>query len=388
MSSSATSRPKAKYSSMVPVPTVARVWPCRSPQKVLGSPGRTARIRLDAATWSPRAAVMRASAPAAVSARPVSRVAASSPLLHATRAGSPATGAPSAPSRTSPVNRSQGLPQASSALTSASNGSPGAHRRGGRDDEPVEVAAHHVDHRRGVEHRVQLGAEGIHEEPELTAALAERLGARAGAAAAPVADGHVDAVAGIERAVGHRDHEALEPRPHLAARLEGERGHRRLARRLEPHRAVFGGARVGELRLAPVGGEARGDLDARPLVVAVGADLVGDGPRAERARDDGLGGRDPRPPDVPGIRLDRHRGVRSARRLRPLPAPHHRLGIERRHRMGLTTRLPGLPARKRSTLSTAARRPSRMTSGVCPALWGEQITLGSAAIASPGASGS
>jgi len=40
----------------------------------------------------------------------------------------------------------------------------GSDCRGGHDDEPVAVAADHVDHRRGVEHRVQLGAEGIHEE--------------------------------------------------------------------------------------------------------------------------------------------------------------------------------------------------------------------------------
>ena len=274
MSSSATSRPKAKYSSMVPVPTVARVWPCRSPQKVLGSPGRTARIRLDAATWSPRAAVMRASAPAAVS-------------VEAREPGRGQLAAPPRDARGKASDRCALGAEPDLAREPLAGIAPGvlglderverlarSDCRGSHDDEPVEVAAHHVDHRRGVEHRVQLGAEGIHEEPEFTAPLAERLGARAGAAAAPVADGHVDAVAGIERAVGHRDHEALEPRPHLAARLEGERGHRRLARRLEPHRAVFGGARVGELRLAPVGGEARGDLDARPLVVAVGADLV------------------------------------------------------------------------------------------------------------------
>src|SRR5262249_50810375 len=64
MSSSAISRPKAKYSSIVPVPTVARVWPCRSPHQVFDSPAPRARITLDSARYDPDAAVIRVSAPA------------------------------------------------------------------------------------------------------------------------------------------------------------------------------------------------------------------------------------------------------------------------------------------------------------------------------------
>ena len=122
----------------------------------------------------------------------------------------------------------------------------------------------------------------------------------------PIVD--VDAVARVERAVGDRHDEALEPRPDLAARLEARARRTAVAHvRLEPHRGVVGGRRVGELRRAPVGGEARGDLQPRALVVAVGADLVGDRPRAERAGDDGPSGRDPGAADVARIRVDRHR---------------------------------------------------------------------------------
>src|SRR5437763_1207380 len=158
MSSSATSRPKAKYSSIVPVPTVARVCPWRSPQNVFASPGTSALMRFDAAT--------------------------------------------------------------------------------------------------------------------LAAALAEGLRPRSGAARAAIADGDVDAVTGIERAVGDGHGDGLEPRPHLPTRLECDRRHRRLALRLESNRRVVRAARLRELRRAPVGGEAPRDLQPRALVVAIRADLV------------------------------------------------------------------------------------------------------------------
>src|SRR5437867_3013582 len=91
------------------------------------------------------------------------------------------------------------------------------HRGRRHRDEPVEVAAHDVERRRGLERRVELGAEGVDEEPPLAAALAEGLGPRARSPSAPVADGDVDAVARVERAVSHRDHEALEPGADLSA---------------------------------------------------------------------------------------------------------------------------------------------------------------------------
>src|SRR5439155_19557908 len=153
---------------------------------------------------------------------------------------------------------------------------------------------------------VELRAERIDEESKLAAALAKGLGPRAGTAAAPVAHRDVDAVSGVERAIGHGGDQALEPGPHLAAWLEGEPRHRRLALRLETHRGVLSPLGIGELRLAPVGGEARGDLESRALVIAVGADLVGQGPAAPGPGDHGRVRRDPRATDEPRIGVDRH----------------------------------------------------------------------------------
>ena len=92
--------------------------------------------------------------------------------------------APITSSCSSPVKRSQGLPHRSSALTSASNGSPGPHRGRRHRHQPMRIASHHVELRRGLQHRVELGAERVDEDAPLAAALAEGLGAGALAAAA------------------------------------------------------------------------------------------------------------------------------------------------------------------------------------------------------------
>src|SRR5438067_789476 len=55
---------------------------------------------------------------------------------------------------------------------------------------------------------------------------------------------------------------------------------------------------------------------------------------------------------------------------------------------GATTTSVGCPLRKFSIFSTARRRPSRITSGVCPAWCGERTTLASPRIGSPGLRGS
>src|SRR5262249_61051437 len=97
----------------------------------------------------------------------------------------------------------------------------------------------------------------------------------------------------MERAGGDRAHQALEPGPHLAARLVGEARDRGVAPALEPYRAVLEPLRIRELRAPPVRGEPRGDLDPRPLVIAVGADLVGQRPRPDLAAPDGAVGGGP-----------------------------------------------------------------------------------------------
>src|SRR5206468_1234051 len=69
-------------------------------------------------------------------------------------------------------------------------------------DEAMEGAADDVEQRRARERGVELGPERIDEDAPLAAALAEGLRARARAAAAAIPDGDVDAVTGIERAIG------------------------------------------------------------------------------------------------------------------------------------------------------------------------------------------
>ena len=223
------SRPNAKYSSIVPVPTVARVWPCRSPQNVRGSADATARIRFDSTVWPPLLARMRVSAPASRRRSPLSRVTASSPLDQRTLRGRPSSAAPFASSSQLAVEALArvaphvlGLDERIERLARANRG-----RRDG--DEAVERATDHVEARGGRQHRVELGAERIDEDPPLAALLAERLGARAGAPRRGIADRHVDAIARRQRAVGDRDDQRLEPRPHLTALLDGEIGDRRRA---------------------------------------------------------------------------------------------------------------------------------------------------------------
>src|SRR5262249_30485467 len=174
------------------------------------------------------------------------------------------------------------------------------------DDQAVNCAAHDVELGRGYQDRIELGAERVDQQSKLAALLAEGLGPRARSAAAPVADRDVDLIPGIERAVPDRHHETLEPRADMAARLPGQVRDGRRAPRLESNARVIRARRIAELRRSPIGREARGDLEPRELVVAVGADLVGDRPGPELACDDGIGRGNPRPPDVSWIGVDRH----------------------------------------------------------------------------------
>ena len=174
------------------------------------------------------------------------------------------------------------------------------------DDQAMNRAAHDIELGRGCQDRIELGAERVNEHSKLAALLAEGLGSRARSAAAPVADRDVDLVPRIERAVPDRDHETLEPGSDIAARLPGQVRNGRRAARLEAHGRVVRARRIAELRRSPIGRETRGDLEPRELVVAVGADLVGDRPGAELAGDDRRGGGNPRPPDVSWIGVDRH----------------------------------------------------------------------------------
>ena len=57
-----------------------------------------------------------------------------------------------------------------------------------------------------------------------------------------------------------------------------------------------------------------------------------------------------------------------------------RVRLSRRYLTGATTTSVGEPLRKFSTFCTARRRPSRITSGVCPALCGDNTTLSRAVI--------
>ena len=242
MSSSATSRPNAKYSSMVPVPTVARVWPWRSPQNVLGSPGSDRADRDSTPRPGRRArAVMRA-----LGARGGEREAREPGRRPArrsstrTRAGRPVDGrARRRRAATSPVEPLAGiapdvlgLDERVERLARRAPSSAPRRRAGGGSPPTTSITGEASSTEYS---SVPKGStKSRHSQPRSRNVWARE----PGPPPLPVADGDVDAVAGIERAVGHRDHEALEPRPHLAARLEGERGHRRLARRLEPHRAV------------------------------------------------------------------------------------------------------------------------------------------------------
>src|SRR5262249_38238361 len=149
--------------------------------------------------------------------------------------------------------------------------------------------------------------ERVDKEPQLAPSLAKRLSSRARSAPAPVTDRDVNLVSGIERAVADGDDEALEPGAYVPAGLPGQMGDRRGTPRLQAHRGVVGALRIGELRRAPIGREARGDLEPRELVVPVRADLVGDRPGAELPGDDRPGGADRRLPDVLRIGIDRHR---------------------------------------------------------------------------------
>ena len=311
MSRSATSRPKAKYSSIVPVPTVARVWPWRSPHQVFGSPGRRALTRFDSARC---VAVCGDDARLAAGVGDAERAhRGDGELAAAKRDPGRKPGDPSAAHAERHVAR-ESLARVTPEVFGLHQGLEGlAGVRGRRrdHDQPVEVAPDDVERGRPGERRIELGAEGIDQHPPLTATLAECLGARPGPSAAPIPEGDVHLVARIERSIADRDDQALEPGADVAARLPAQMRDGGRAAGLEPDRRVVGRRRVRELGRSPVRGEAARDLQPGELVVAVLAHFVGDRPAAGLAGDDRPGRRDPRAADISRLRVDRHQCPRS-----------------------------------------------------------------------------
>jgi hypothetical protein len=201
--------------------------------------------------------------------------------------------------------------------------------QGGQDRFPAHRrAGHDADRRLLGQLHVAVGGDGVDQDPELEALLAEGLDPHAGAAAARVAEAHDDAVALAQEAPHHLDVERLVPGPDVALHVVIGVQHRAVAG-LDGD--VVGRRRVVELGPPHVAGEAVHDLDRARVVDAEIARRVGQGEGPVRP-----GLYRPRGLDSGGAHLLRQvlgMGHGSPRRHAAVPAPWFKSGsiLHRRH---------------------------------------------------------
>src|SRR5688572_18124413 len=125
-----------------------------------------------------------------------------------------------------------------------------------------------------------------------------------------------------------------------------------------------------------------------PAMMPAAAVAAKSRPRS-RARKNAIGADvNGRPTSQPPTAGPHRRPARLAAPMRAGVRTSLRVRLSRRYLTGATTTSVGEPFKKFSTFCTARRRPSRITSGVWPALCGDRTTLSRPVIGSPGLRGS